>query len=379
MTRPALVATQSVETIDSAQDGSVAYHVMSADLVLQHFKTDRDSGLAETEASCRLAKHGFNILPSAPPKTIWQRLWAQINSTIIYVLLAGAALCFGFDHPVDGVVILVVVVVNVGMGYYMEDKAESTTQKLKALMSPTAWVLRSHEKREADAYSLVPGDIFFLQAGDIVPADARIVSCSDLAVDEAALTGEARAVQKSSSPLPSATVPLAERRCLVFAGTQVIKGSAVCVAIFTGAQCEVGRISALLRDVQETKTPLVQRLEQFGSYVSAGILVLAAIALVVALLRGYSLDQAFAFAIGIAVAAIPEGLPSCVTIIFAVGVRIMAKHRAIVKSLPSVETLGSVSVICSDKTGTLTQNLMTIKALVTDQAIYKVGMYGLLG
>ncbi|RYH27489.1 hypothetical protein EON65_13300 [archaeon] len=365
--------TNESKTAHSAAKESPAYHVMTPDETLQKLQSNRSSGLTESETKERLGKYGENVLPSSPPKTVLERLWAQMNSILIYVLLAGAALSFGFEHHVDGIVIIAVILINVSVGYYMEGKAENTTQKLKEMMSPTAWVIRDSEKKEVESSNLTLGDIIFLQGGDIVPADGRILTCADLAVLEAALTGESHAVQKSVTPLADATKPLAERKCMVFAGTQVIKGSAVCVVTCTGAYCEVGKISSLLKEVKEQKTPLELKLEEFGVYLSVIILLLAVLALIVALLRGYSIAVAFSFAIGIAVAAIPEGLPSCVTITFAVGVQHMAKQRAIVKSLPAVETLGSVSVICSDKTGTLTQNCMTVKAIVTNTAVYKVG------
>eukprot|EP01031_Cornospumella_fuschlensis_P047482 gene47482-58165_t len=280
---------EATQTASTSVKESPAYHVMTPEEVLKRLESNRTTGLTETEAKLRLGKYGRNVLPSSPPKTVWERLWAQVNSILIYVLLAGAALSFGFEHHIDGIVIIVVIVINVGVGYYMEGAAENTTQKLKDMMSPTAWVMRDSEKKEIESSELTLGDIVFLQGGDVVPADCRLVTCADLAVLEAALTGEAHAVQKAVTPLSDPTKPLAERKSMVFAGTQVLKGSATCVVTCTGAYCEVGKISSLLKEVKEQKTPLVLKLEQFGVYLSVIILALALIALFVALLRGYSI------------------------------------------------------------------------------------------
>ncbi|RYG67886.1 hypothetical protein EON64_06455 [archaeon] len=356
-------------------DKNTPYHTMIVDDILRVLSTNVNVGLSEAEAEQRLQKYGQNVLPSAPQKSAWERLWEQVNSTITYVLVVGAALSFGFEHYADGIVIIVVVIVNVSIGYYMEGKAASTTQKLKSMMSPTALTRRDGERRIVQATDLVKGDVFFLQAGDVVPADGRILSYSDLSISEAALTGESHSVLKDASELQDAEIPLAERTCIAFAGTQVIKGSATCVVTNTGADCEIGKISSLLKDVKPEKTPLVVKLERFGTYLSILIIVFSLGALFAALYRGrYAIDDAFSFAVGVAVAAIPEGLPSVMTIIFAVGVRFMAKQGAIVKSLPAVETLGSVSVICSDKTGTLTQNCMTVKAVCTNSTLYEVSI-----
>lgn len=342
-----------------------SYHVQKVDIVVEKLNTHVSNGLTSEEANNRITQYGLNELPSEKSKTVLEKIWEQINSILIYVLLVGAALSFGFEHYADGFVIIGVIVVNVSLGYFMEEQAESSTRKLKSLLSPMATVIRDGEKVEIDATNVTLGDIFEVKVGDIVPADGRVVKEANLNVLEAALTGEAHAVKKTVDPVEQEDTPLAERYSMVYSGTQIIKGNALCVATAIGSECEIGKINALLRGVEEVKTPLVIQLEVFGYYLSAGILLVSIIALGVSFGRGYSVDDAFSFAIGIAVAAIPEGLPSVVTITFSIGVYTMAKNQAIVKTLPAVEALGSVSVICSDKTGTLTQNKMKVKVVIT--------------
>eukprot|EP01039_Chlorochromonas_danica_P004091 gene4091-4477_t len=366
-----------METSAKQKQSTLVFHSLSPEVLYQELRTDVVKGLTSDEAHHRLLEDGPNLLPAAKSKSMWEMLWAQINSVLIYVLLIGAALSFGFNHLADGIVILCVIVVNVFVGYYMEGKAANTTKKLMSMMSPNALVLRDEERKQITSDQVVVGDIFFLQPGDVVPADGRVLACTDLQVLEAALTGESHPIIKTASAMTLDDVPLAERFCMVYSGTQVLKGSATCLAVQIGSQCEIGRISGLLQEVEDLKTPLVIQLEKFGGYLSIAIVLIAIVALGAALGRSYSIDEAFSFAIGIAVAAIPEGLPSCVTITFAIGVYNMAQKRAIVKSLPAVETLGSVSVICSDKTGTLTVNIMTVKALCSSSlGIYEVDDHG---
>lgn len=359
---------------------SIVFYKLSPEDTLRTLGVNAQIGLTDDEVALRYAKYGTNEIPAGKKISFWQKLWNELNSVLIYVLLVGAALSFAFQHIVDGIVILGVIVINVSVSLYMERKAESTSDKLKALMSPTALVLRNDEKVVLQSSALTVGDIVLLQAGDIVPADGRVIAATDLNVLEAALTGESHAIVKVSPALSGheESVPIAERTCMVFSGTQVLKGTAQVAITGIGKNSEIGKISALLSAVSVQKTPLMLQLEVFGQYLSISIISLALIALGVALGRSYSVDDAFAFAIGIAVAAIPEGLPSIVTITFAVGVNFMALKGAIIKSLPAVETLGSVSVICSDKTGTLTVNIMTVKAIYSSKGLVEITDDGLV-
>jgi magnesium-transporting ATPase (P-type) len=349
----------------------VPFHSFPIDHLLRTLQTDLKVGLSQQEVGERFLKHGFNIFPEKPGPTLLDRLIEQLHSPLIYVLLAGAVISVAFHHYADGVVIVVVVMVNVAMGLWMESKADRTTKALKGMLSQTATVRRDDDKEQIDAKFFTVGDIFYLQAGDIVPADGRVINSSELSIMEAALTGESHAILKTRDPCPEDS-PLSERTCMVYSGTQVLKGSAVCVVTSIGVHCEIGKINSMLDTVVNQKTPLVIELEKLGYNLSGIILFVSAVALAVALLRGYSVKDSFAFAIGVTVAAMPEGLPSCVTITFAVGVRAMASHRAIVKSLPAAETLGSVSVICSDKTGTLTKNEMVVRMLCTENQCFDV-------
>jgi magnesium-transporting ATPase (P-type) len=348
-----------------------AVHHLPIEDVLQLLRTDV-KGLTQHEVATRLQKDGLNILPEKQGVTLLDRLFEQLHSPLIYVLLAGAALSFGFNHLADGVVILAVIIVNVAMGLWMESKAERTTKALKSMLSQSAKVRRDDERMIVEAKFLTVGDIFYLQAGDIAPADGRVINSADLSVLESALTGESHPILKTREHCEDEQTPLSERTCMVYSGTQVLKGSAMCVVTSIGVRCEIGKINSMLETVENQKTPLVLELERLGMKLAGAILLVSAIALITSLLRGYSVKESFSFAIGVTVAAIPEGLPSCVTITFAVGVRAMAAHRAIVKSLPAAETLGSVSVICSDKTGTLTKNEMVVRMLCTRDQCYEV-------
>ena len=358
--------TEEIENIHPFDAIADRAHVMSPADVLSGLETDGDRGLTSTESVSRLELFGPNKIPEQQTTTAWERLWEQINSMIIYILIVGAAISFAFDHPIDGIVIIGVVVINVGLGYYMESQAVGATNALKNMMSAAALAIRDGEKENVDSLTLTPGDIILVQPGDVVPADARILKQSNLQVMEAALTGESHAIMKDVASNAEVTAGLADRKCIVFSGSQVLKGTATCVVIATGADCEIGKISGLLSEIKPEKTPLLVQLERFGLILSLMIIIIGFSFGVfgIAVAHGYSIDEALSIAIGVAVAAIPEGLPSCITVTFAKGVSFMAGRHAIVKSLPAVETLGSVSVICSDKTGTLTMNKMAVKSVV---------------
>ena len=337
--------------------------------------TSVDQGLTSDVHTERLEACGPNKIPEQPGATILDLLWVQINSMVIYILIVGAAISFGFNHLIDGAVIVGVVVINVGLGFYMERKAISSTDSLKKMMSLKASAIRDEQKTTVDAAVLVPGDIILLQPGDVVPADARIAKQSNLQVVEAALTGESHASEKDTEACLDRSVGLAERKCMVFFGTQVIKGTATCIVTATGAECEIGKISGLLAELKPEKTALLMQLDKFGTILSIVIIGFAFGTFGIGMARGYSVDESLNIAIGVAVAAIPEGLPSCITVTFAIGVNVMAGSNAIVKSLPAVETLGSVSVICSDKTGTLTENKMAVQK-IAQLEVPEVGLWG---
>jgi P-type E1-E2 ATPase len=351
---------------------SARAHVLQVNEILTQLGVDPNCGLSTDENQIRIDRDGMNVIPARKSITIWERIWAQINSFLIFILVAGAAISFAFHHMLDGYVIVGVVVINVSLGYFMEGQAANATDALKKMMNPSALVLRDGEKLERDSTSLSQGDIFFLQPGDIIPADGRVLKAAGLFVLEAALTGESRAILKDILPSSSQLASLADRKCMVYSGTQVLQGTATVVTTATGPRCEIGKISGLLAEIEPEKTPLLLQLDKFGMILSVVIIILACATFGIALARGHPIDEALAIAIGVSVAAIPEGLPSCITVTFSIGVSYMAKQHAIVKSLPAVETLGSVSVICSDKTGTLTINKMTVKSICTTSEFFEV-------
>jgi P-type E1-E2 ATPase len=350
-------------------------HVFSAEDVLQQLEVDPTAGLSVEEHLSRLDRYGPNIIPEAAKTTSLQRLWEQINSFVIYILIIGASLSFGFGHVLDGCVIIGVVVINVLLGFCMENKAVSATEALKRMMSSHTQVLRNGMKATETGSSLTLGDIFFLQPGDVVPADGRVIKTVNLTVLEAALTGESHAVIKESSANAQMSATLADRKCIVYSGTQVLQGTATVVTTAIGSDCEIGKISSLLAAIKPEKTPLLLQLDRFGQILSVIIIILAGTTFGVAYARGHSVAEALGIAIGVSVAFIPEGLPACITVTFSVGVKFMASRNAKIKTLPAVETLGSVSIICSDKTGTLTQNKMKVKAICTKAASLKVIYY----
>jgi P-type E1-E2 ATPase len=359
-----------MEALDQQLAETVIF-ALSPENVILLLKADITKGLTSLEANLRVMTMGKNVMPMKKMKSKLEKIWDQINSMVTFVLILGASLSFAFNHYADAIVILSVVFINATLGYYMEGKAENAMNSLRSMMSTSAFVLRDEQKISIKAEDLTIGDIVFLEAGDTVPADGRILISTNLSVLEAPLTGESHAVNKNSISVHS-DAPLADRSCMLYSGTHVLQGSCRFVVSAVGSNCEIGKISKLLNSIVDSKTPLILQLDRFGLYLSGMIALISILSFVVAIFRGYTVDASFSFAIGIAVAAIPEGLPSCVTISFAIGVKALAKRNAIVKTLPAVETLGSVNVICSDKTGTLTMNKMAVKTICGANNLYEV-------
>jgi magnesium-transporting ATPase (P-type) len=330
--------------------------------VLAELATGTD-GLDDAEARRRLAVHGANRLPAPSRGGPLARFARQFKNVLIYALLAAAALAAVIGHELDALVILAVVLVNAVIGFVQEGRAESALAALSQMLEPEARVLRGGRRRTVPAADLVPGDVVLLEAGERVPADLRLIEARELKIDEAILTGESVAAEKQTAAVP-AQAALGDRASMAFSGTLVVAGIARAAVVATGAATELGRISALLGGVETLKTPLVRQMDAFGRRLTLIILALAAVVFAVAVgLRGYGLDEAFMAVVGLAVAAIPEGLPAVMTITLAIGTQRLAAKNAIIRRLPAVETLGSVSVICSDKTGTLTKNEMTAGVL----------------
>ncbi len=346
---------------------SPAWHALSPQQVLQALDST-PHGLSQKEAEQRRRRYGPNRLPSPPRPAGWRRFLAQFDNLLIYILLAAAVITATLGYWVDTAAILGVVFINAVIGFIQEGKAEDALDAIRRLLTPKAVVRRDGRLVEITAEEVVPGDIVLLAAGDRVAADLRLLETHELAIDESLLTGES--VPQEKRPAANAPdTPLAERHAMAYSGTLVTRGSGIGVAVATGPASEIGRIGALLEQVQTLRTPLQDKLDRFARGITAATLLLAALAFTLGLLRGYGWMEMFLASVGLAVALIPEGLPAILTITLTVGVRRMARRQAIIRRLPAVETLGAVTVICSDKTGTLTKNEMTLTriALPTGQ------------
>jgi Ca2+-transporting ATPase len=353
---------------------AAAWHAAPPEEVLGSLNSDR-GGLEEGAARERLERYGPNVLQRARGDGPFRILLRQIRDPLIYILIAAAALAVATGKVVDGAVIFGVVIINTLIGFVQEYRAGKAIEALIDMVPDTATVLRDGERKILPASDLVPGDVVELQSGDKVPADMRILSLRNLRVEEAALTGESVPVEKEAGVLAGDT-PLADRKNMVYGGTLVTYGTASAAVVATAEETELGRISSMLRETGHVETPLTKQLAVVGKWLTIAIVVVSAILFVIALLRGYPALDATLAAITLAVGAIPEGLPAIVTIALAIGVQRMARRRAVIRRLPAVETLGSTTVICSDKTGTLTRNEMTVKELWTPWGSFELGGVG---
>ncbi|EMA09881.1 Ca2+-transporting ATPase [Haloarcula vallismortis] len=347
---------------------SEAAHTQSTADVLSGLDSESD-GLLASEARTRRERYGENEITQGSERTPLDIAVAQFDSALIWVLVAAAILSVWAGHAVDAVLIAVIVIGNGLFGFVQDYRAEGTLESLRELTAPTATVRRDGQSVDVDATELVPGDVVELESGDVVPADGRLIDCQSLEVDEAALTGESTPVAKGTGPV-GADTPLAERESMVYKGTNVTRGSAVAVITTTGMDTEVGSIARQLAGTEETDTPLQAELDTLGRTLGVGVIGLAALVIPLLVLQGTEPVQAALTAISLAVAAVPEGLPAVVTLTLALGVRTMADENALVRRLPAVEALGSVDVICTDKTGTLTEGRMSVSRLwVTDAVV----------
>lgn len=343
---------------------SNAWHALSVEQVLARQQTST-AGLGDEEVARRRAVHGYNRLPPLKRRGPLLRFLRQFHNVLIYVLLAAALITLLMAHWLDAGVILGVVFINAIIGFIQEGRAEQALDAIRDLLSQRATVVRAGRARVVTAEELVPGDIVLLQSGDRVPADLRLVREKNLRIDEAILTGESVPVEKSVITVSESTIP-AERFCISYSGTFVTFGQATGVVIATGNRTEIGRISEMLGEVQTLMTPLLRQMAVFANWLTAAILVFASATFAFGVtFRDYSAADMFMAATAIAVAAIPEALPPLITIMLAIGVQRMARRNAIIRRLPAVETLGSVTVICTDKTGTLTLNEMMVQSIVT--------------
>lgn len=346
-------------------------HSLSVEEVLETLNADRE-GLSASEAGERLEKFGPNSLPRGRKKNPLIRFLSHFNDVLIYVLLASAVVTALLNHWVDTIVILGVVVINVFVGFLQEGKAEKAIDAVRNMLSVENRVLRDGQKKTIPAEELVPGDIVKLSSGDRVPADLRVLDVHELRVNEASLTGESETVSKTPEPVED-DAALGDRTCMTYSGTIVASGTATAVVVATGEHTEIGRINRMLSDVETMTTPLLRQVNRFGIVLSIIILALAGTIFALGFfLARMPLEELFLAVVAIAVAAIPEGLPAVISIILAIGVRRMAGRNAIIRRLPGVETLGSVAIICTDKTGTLTKSEMTVTRVVLPGSVVEV-------
>jgi len=374
------VSNQSIH--QHAAPATAAWHTLTREAVLTRLESS-EAGLSLARARQQLELYGPNQIKRKQGDGVLQLLWRQINNPLIWVLLGSGTLAMALGKLTDGLVVLSVVVINAIIGFVQEFKAGRAIEALSAMVPRNAVVIREGKSGTVPAAELVPGDLVVLAAGDSVPADLRLLSLKNLQIEEAALTGESMPVGKSVVPAKVEAV-LGDRTCMAYSGTLVTSGSATAVVIGTGMDTELGRISAMLDRTIDLDTPLTKKLGEVSQYITIGIVLISAIILTIGVKR--ALDQAIplalalketlVFAIALAVGAIPEGLPAVVTIALAIGVQRMARRNAIIRRLPAVETLGSTTVICSDKTGTLTCNEMTVTELMTVQANCRISGTG---
>ncbi|BDN80762.1 MULTISPECIES: cation-transporting P-type ATPase [Mycobacterium] len=350
---------------------TAAHHGLPAHEVVLLLETDPHRGLSDGEAAERLQRFGPNALPLAKRGGLLLRILRQFHHPLIYVLLVAGAITAGLQEYIDSSVIFGVVVLNAIVGFIQESKAESALEGLRSMVRTQATVIRDGHEHTVASEDLVPGDLVLLESGDKVPADLRLVRATELHLNESALTGESAAVHKSVAVLPEAT-PVADRLNMVYSGTLVTAGRGAGIAVATGAETELGEIHRLVGAAETLMTPLTAKLAWFSKVLTIAILGLAAVTFAVGLLRQQDAVETFTAAIALAVGAIPEGLPAAVTITLAIGVARMARRRAVVRRLPTVETLGSTTVICTDKTGTLTENQMTVQVIWTPDDVVEV-------
>ena len=336
-----------------------SWHAMPIDQVLTQTGSSL-IGLDPSEAIERLQLYGTNTLSEGRRTPGIIRFLAQFQSPLIYILLVASAISYGLRETIDGSVILLITFFNAVIGFVQEHKAELALEALKKMSAPTAKVMRSSEVTEIPSQQLVMGDIVILEAGDSVPADVRLIEATRLKVDESVLTGETVSAEKSSEPIPYDT-PLTDRRNMLYMGTSILSGRGFGVVVATGDNTQIGQIAKEVQTTPTEETPLQQKVAQIGQLLGMAGVAIALLLVVIGLWRQFLLKDLFFTAVAAAVSFIPEGLPAVVAIVLAVGVQRMAHRNAIIRKLPAVETLGSATVICTDKTGTITKNEMTAK------------------
>ncbi|MBB6610892.1 cation-translocating P-type ATPase [Pontibacter sp. Tf4] len=339
------------------------WHTRTTEEVLRELTSSSANGLTSTDAEERLQQYGYNELEERGGKSALRMLWEQFTQTMVLILIVAAVISGFLGKEVETIAIVAIVVLFAVLGFVQEFRAEKAMAALKSMVVPTVRVRRDGAVKEISAKELVPGDVVLLEAGNVIPADMRILESANLRVQEAALTGESEAVEKSTEALPSPEMPLGDRTNMLYLGTNVAYGRGAAAVVETGMKTELGKIANLLQDVGDKQTPLQKKLDQLGKILAILGFAAAALMLVIGVLGGEELDEMFLTAVSLAVAVVPEGLPAVVTITLAIGAQRMLKRHALMRKLPAVETLGAVTIICSDKTGTLTENRMTVTTI----------------
>ena len=352
-----------------------AWHTLAADAAIAALGST-PTGLTTADATRRLAEHGPNELEAHKSVSAWETLAAQFKNVLILILLSATIVSGFLGHTLEATVITIIVLFAVGLGFIQEHRAGRALEALRKMAAPTARVVRDGEEVLIAARDLVPGDVVVIRTGDRVPADGRLIQSINLAVDEAPLTGESVAVEKTTAAFADAALPVGDRRNMIYAGTTASYGRGRAIIAATGMSTEFGQIARMVESVDAGRTPLQENLDRLGATLGKAALGVVAIVVVVGLARGLPPIEIFMFGIALAVAVVPEALPAVVTISLAIGVRRMVKRQALVRRLPIVETLGSTSVICSDKTGTLTKNEMTVRQLCVDRQVIELSGTG---
>lgn len=357
-----MISEPTKDTLPTSVDSNrtPAWHTLEVSDVLAALEVDAAKGLSEAEVAARRARYGLNELTEQPVKSPLAILWEQLSSPLVILLVVAAVISAFLGKTIELIAILSIVVINAVLGVVQEYRAEKAMAALKKMSAPLVRVRREGRLQDIQSRDLVPGDIVLLESGSIVPADARLIEAANLRVQEASLTGESEPVDKRTDALKDASAPLGDRYNLVYLGTSVTYGRAEAVIIKTGMNTELGHIAELIQSVASEKTPLQHKIAELGNVLIRVAVVVMALSFLVGLITGTSFQEVLLSAVAIAVAVVPEGLPAVITVALALGAQRMLRRNALIRKLPAVETLGSVTTICSDKTGTLTENKMTV-------------------
>jgi len=338
----------------------------------QWMTTDPTVGLRDEEVQSRLEKYGSNQLAGAKSRSLLERIFSQINNILIYVLIVAAVISGLLGELVDSIIIGLVVVINAVVGVVQESKAEEALEALKNMSTPKALVRRNGEQMEISSEEVVPGDVILLDAGRFVPCDIRLIETANLKIDEAALTGESVPVDKDADFIGNDSLPIGDQKNRAFMSTLTTYGRATGIAVATGMTTEIGKVAEMLDKESDNDTPLQKTLAKLGKQLGIAAMLICVLIFGIGIFQGRDVLDMFMLSVSLAVAAIPEGMPAIVSIVLAIGVQRMSKRNVIIRKLPAVEALGSVNVICSDKTGTLTQNKMTGTTFFADNSTHKM-------